>query len=926
MCFIKLRPYAKSSSASTSSTSFQYVQTLPYQPPQSVSPASEPRSPPQSSDPQTQTPVHPLRGLDDKRRGLGALKDRLRSKSSVNLRAEFVRTVSGGTRPLPKRTLSTKPPHCYTDGSPLSPTFSSQTFLLPADPFSTFYPETTDQPPLVIPIAPTDVDAKVSPTTLESQTSLPSALTTNFPPPPPVLTDHPVNLISEISPTQRQGRSRRGTLVSNKISPAALPASVIRVLAKDLVTPAFAPPAKESFFATIKRQHSIKDFFNFVQQHASSTKQPTTGDVNPKDDSFVVDISAPPVPTLPPHLPHLLHSQSVSAPPTSGSFFDLYAELGIDPPQQEDLEKTYARSSGRNSRTSTRISQVRDSRRSKDPDAVKKGPPAPSVLSRNGTGRSQYYLDVSLLPSSPPSLPLPVPVAIPLLHILPWSETAFDAGSAFSGTTDSDMGILGLSSFDVGEFVSSYDGMLRGQEMDAEESHRPKDGESARGAAAPVASDSNATITQARTRTCSHPSRTGGRNRQRSTGDGSRSPSSPRGHPFRTSSPASQSVETSEAESSDSSNEDTGSTPTSRTSDDIPLAQRLPQAIQMQKALRQRQREEKKARRAERSAGARRAPRLDGRENSNWKGEGGVPAKQLSKLLEEAAAKQASRSREIHPSEIVSHQSDKDFDRNASVTRHGTLNNLQASGRSTSARRHPNPSDTLEQRASATVSRHTSVKQSGQSPLIHSLQQSPALKILPVGRYPSQSSQHRSRETSDSLERNRKPQRSMTSEHSTARTDTEWLASTAHHHPRVADEAVHSISASSSNSRRPSIAALAVKEISTAGSSSPKINSPLSRGFAGSPVTDSLPNVQSSAVRKPTAEIGPPAAAPQRVEQQRILIGFLQGPCEVVDVTPQTTAEDVVQILETRDYVKSDRSSGMDWVLYEMFGELGCGQ
>jgi hypothetical protein len=87
---------------------------------------------------------------------------------------------------------------------------------------------------------------------------------------------------------------------------------------------------------------------------------------------------------------------------------------------------------------------------------------------------------------------------------------------------------------------------------------------------------------------------------------------------------------------------------------------------------------------------------------------------------------------------------------------------------------------------------------------------------------------------------------------------------------------------------------------------------------------ESHPHFAGRPRQSPAASPSVPAQAARTV-QQRVFVGSLQGHCEAVDIDPLTTAADILQMLQSRGVIKCGQSEGMDWVLYEFFGEMGCG-
>ncbi len=744
---------------------------------------------------------------------------------------------------------------------------------------------------------------------------------------------------------------------------------------------------KGGFLGTLRRPASFKNLFHLAHGHpgGKSTVEvlsipPTAPDAgalpHSASDQFVYDISAPPVPNLPslpsvPSLPpifarpsltvdtavggtsttdspnHLGATPDTAGPAVSGSFYDLYAELGIDPPVAEPTS-AYAPAypSGLASWVAEKSKADKDKRGDLEADAltlsvfseqdapckVHEQETTPKKRQRKARPPGIAIPPVRSLSAPPPrlecllsarsllsntSLP-PIPLASPLIHILPWSDEVFaqtkrEREQSPDGTMLSEgvqSGYKTLPPIDIhsggkyGRLNADEDDSTcyrRAAAMEGADSRLVDDRQ------ASASSGAGASHSQHQGKEASRLGGLGnssfrtahgaGRNRERS--GSSRSASSSRERRYKTSSPA--------AVSSDESSSDSDSNPgleseerlaTSQSSDDVPLAQRIPGALQMQKSMQKQRRDDRRARNARKqrdclSENVQVAARIDGRDNRRWMGEGGVPARELSNLLEKVVIKQARQQETatsvsspiglVLPLNTVesllarqgserSHEATHGRQRSATITHAGSISAAGAPSRHVSTRRTVRTADATRE----------------------------PTPVMP-------STAQFARSGTASL-------RPAASHSSLAQSDTEWLARSTSHKRTNSREAS---STTTSPADRPLVAPLAIKP-RRHGVGSPHIQqSPASPLLEGSHPRS----------RKTSGDNAAPAilALPCATEQ-RVLIGSAQGAAESVQLHAHTTCAEVIQSLQTRGSLRGDRAANVDWVMFEIFGELGLGK
>jgi hypothetical protein len=405
--------------------------------------------------------------------------------------------------------------------------------------------------------------------------------------------------------------------------------------------------------------------------------------------------------------------------------------------------------------------------------------------------------------------------------------------------------------------------------------------------------------------------RQSGPNRSRS---GSRSP--PRA-PRRAGSPVSEeAIESSSEEDSDSDDDEVQGSGIS--DDDVPLAQRIPGALQAQKSLR---RENRRSRRASKYPGLgitstpKRSRQLDGRDNPSWQGEGGVPARDLDNKLQQLLERQPFPSSPIEPSETLQSRSTSvRVPRPPAPSHQNSLRNIGqvAAGFSSVSRQASikQPSSRMTSNRSVDASPVLGGSPFGSSSRIVSRSNTPAL-VSSTGNIRLVSGSSQSRPPQDEVEASRQ----------------EWLVSRSEslRHPRASasqpdPQIIPSAGQSSrSISRKPS---LAVNHDDT---------NPIRRPNAGLPPPHPLPSsgnvplpvVQTAGPRQRqiSGDRGTPLALNTQptTARQIIYLESTQGSRKTIDLSVNTTADEVLQ--QITGGIPSESFMG-DWVLFEVFGEF----
>ena len=401
-----------------------------------------------------------------------------------------------------------------------------------------------------------------------------------------------------------------------------------------------------------------------------------------------------------------------------------------------------------------------------------------------------------------------------------------------------------------------------------------------------------------------------GSNRSRS---GSRSP--PRA-PRRAGSPVSEvAIESSSEEDSDSDIEEVQGSGTSE--DDVPLARRIPGALQAQKSLR---RENRRSRRASKYPGLgitstpKRTRQLDGRINPNWQGEGGVPARDLDSKLQQLLERQLFPSSPIESSEVLQSRSTSvNVPRPPAPSHQNSLRNVgQVAAGFPSVSRQPSlkhSSSRMAPNRSVDASPILSGSPFGSSSRFVSRSHTPAL-VSSTSNTRLVSGGSKSKSPQDEVDASRQ----------------EWLVSRSGslRHPRASaakadSQTIPSTGQSSrSISRKPS---LAVNHDDT---------NPMRRPSAGLPPPPSLsssghvslPLMQTAAPRQRqiSGDKGTPLAlnAQSTAIRQVVYLESTQGSRKTIDLNANTTAEEVLQ--QITGGIPSESFMG-DWVLFEVFGE-----
>jgi hypothetical protein len=676
-------------------------------------------------------------------------------------------------------------------------------------------------------------------------------------------------------------------------------------------------------------------------------------------------------------------SATTSLPASTGSFSDLYAELGIMPPGESDEEMPYSPrverpidafsfgdilaslggtrpievatpdktnsvvigkgstgtsivSSGRE----TKRSSWRSSRHSIKPASAPPTadlPPLPTLVHlQAGEQSNETEHDAPLLssprtgpqeqPLSPRSVDLSSGITSavelgfePIQHIRSWDEiraVAPDAMRISDGSDSADVTLITETetdldaSMDYGILDTYHDAV----DMTGAVGHMTC---SAGGSGiAPSGSGStqqpsngadeavgySPTQIVPRGRESAEPRRRGGPSRSRS------SSRSPRRVPARAGSPASQDGTDDESDGSDGSDSDDAGE--SGSDDDVPLAQRIPGALRAQRTLR------RGAKRNPNSAATprkdKRRPRIDGRDNPNWQGEGGVPARALEqKLLALSDSRNTSS-----PDTFVPHQY-----RSTSVR----VPRPPAPSHQTSSRQVTQP--VVQSGTQSDLSRHASVNRSASRMRHHrSVENSPVLES--AGFTPVSYASSRSQTPGIPPVPVPRLHKALPSGHQHIEVDSsgkEWLASRS---PslRKPDGRLRSGSTSehlpssgtSSNmvSRKPSLAGERVPSRKPSGTHPSMPTSPLVDSHIAAQPSLSGASRQRQASGDRTAI---PALSEQVVvTRQAVYLESMQGERKMVDLKPTTTAAEVLaQILG------STASQGFmgDWILFEVFGE-----
>ena len=405
--------------------------------------------------------------------------------------------------------------------------------------------------------------------------------------------------------------------------------------------------------------------------------------------------------------------------------------------------------------------------------------------------------------------------------------------------------------------------------------------------------------------------RRSGSNRSRS---GSRSP--PRA-PRRAGSPVSDEAKESSSDEDSDSDEDDNTQGSGISDDDVPLAQRIPGALQAQKSLR---RENRRSRRASKYPGLgvpstpKRARRLDGRDNPHWQGEGGVPARDLDKKLQQLLERHP-----FPPSPIES------------------TDVLQSRSTSVRVPRPPAPSHqnslrNIGQVAAGfpSVSRQASIKQSSSGMTSNrSVDASPVLGGSPFGSSSRMVSRSHTPALVSSASNTRLVSGSSQSKPPQDEVEAsrqEWLVSRSGslRHPRASapkpDPPIIPSTGHSSRSisRKPS---LAVNNDDTNSMRRPSAGLPPLPPLPYSGNVP-LPTMQTAAPRQRqiSGERGAPLAlnTPPTTARQVIYLESTQGSRKMIDLSANTTADEVLQ--QITGGIPSESFMG-DWVLFEVFGE-----
>lgn len=643
------------------------------------------------------------------------------------------------------------------------------------------------------------------------------------------------------------------------------------------------------------------------------------------------------------------YSPRIERPVDAFSFGDILASLGgARPIEVATPDKTHSVVIGKGSAGTSAVSSGRETKRSSwrsSRHSIKPAsapptanlPPLPP-LSRLQAGEKATETDISLQeqPLSPRAVDLSsgkssaVELGFPTFeHIRSWDETNpvvlgrpvsdgtedTDADQSADPDISMDYGFLdtyhvesGPDTVDIsdsaGYIVSSTAGS-----GSAPSGPAPQTSQSSSGSE--LAGGYSATQIIPRGRDSADQLRRGGPSRSRS------SSRSPRRAPLRAGSPASR--DGTDNESSDSETSDSDEAGDSSSDDDVPLAQRIPGALKAQRTLR---RETRRTKRSSKSANLaatprkeRRRPRTDGRDNPNWQGEGGVPARSLEqKLLALFEAKTASSASTSDPS-------------------------IPSQYRSTSMRA-PRPPAPSQQNSSRQVtgpvtpavmhsdlSRHASVSRSA-SRIHHqrSVENSPVLASagFASGTHTS------SRSQTPAMPPIPRMYQALASGHQVGEVETsgkEWLASRSPSIRRTnrlrsgstSDHPPSSGTSSNIASRKPSLTVQPGDRVPSRNASAVHANMPTS------PLVDShvaVPLTQATVPRQRQASgdrMMPPVLAEQTVvSRQTIHLESMQGERRSVDLKPTTTASEVLaQILG------STTGQGFmgDWILFEVFGE-----